>query len=697
MEWNSDKIKELDTDLDTSLSDSYQNIDSKIEDLKISESEKTSESNNNSNSHNSLLDGLDTSDIDLSSPSFLDEFESSDSSDLEATESIYEQVTSSDFGSIDVDKVKDVDFSSSLDYYDSDEIKSLEELAEDFSFDESNSYLIEEAETQGYETEGYGDQFVHELGGPHTVTHDPEETLFEDIDASLGVSFGSSVSASGRDVYTQSSLLNFYDSVMAGEDVSVGSFDSPGALFGQFVENHDDEYADMVSEVLGAWVNWPTDKSTAPLWHIFSEANDNFKVPIELQEDGIDAEAFSEALHSFKDFTQERMEERFGDSVVLYRSIDRSGFEDMKTEAPETGSLVLDHRPVESWTIDPEFAEQWSGDVILRKEVDVGDVLASQVTHPSFIGREKEFLVESSGREKYSEDEILRPGEFDREENAQWALSQLGGLENDTGRVYGPEWMAIENTVDQMSLHEYGAITANKSAEFMHVAEYEDGSQAFITELSPTEYQDDSGADPVEAERAIAGEEFFENIGLEKYIPEHFVDMEEGYMAVEAVDGYEIDNAPEEVKESVDAEEYLKFAAATILSGNSDMDGRNTMIDDEGHIYGIDIDHAGGDFTEGGRHYRRGMNDLKHNADKLGLDISYTDIKEATEIVADQIDPFEATEGIQSSQVSEKDMYGFRRNIVNNITSFASGEFPGEFGVSNVESSLYDADEVARV
>jgi len=441
MDWDSDKIKELDTDLDASMSEGYPNLDSKIEDLKISESEKNLESENNSNNYNSLLDGVDTSDIDLSGPSFLDETESSDDSDLESTESIYDQVSSSDFGSIDIEKVKDVDFSSSLDYYNSEEIESLEDLAEDFSFDESNSYLIEEAETQGYETESHQDEFVAELGGPNTVTHDPEETLFEDIDASLGASFGSSVSASGRDVYTQASLLNFYDSVMSGEDVSVGSFDSSSALFGQFVETHEDEYADMVSEVLGAWVNWPTNKSTAPLWHIFSEANDNFKVPIELQEDGIDAEAFSEALHSFKDFTQERIGERFGDSIVLYRSIDRSGFEDMKTEAPETGSVVLDHRPVESWTIDPEFAEQWSGDVILRKEVDVDDVLASQITHPSFIGREKEFLVESSGREKYSEDEILRPGEFDREENAEWALSQLGGLENDADRVYGPEWM----------------------------------------------------------------------------------------------------------------------------------------------------------------------------------------------------------------------------------------------------------------
>jgi hypothetical protein len=239
--------------------------------------------------------------------------------------------------------------------------------------------------------------------------------------------------------------------------------------------------------------------------------------------------------------------------------------------------------------------------------------------------------------------------------------------------------MELDNAVGSRSLQESGAITENKSSQFMRVAEYENGREAFVTELSSSEYQDETGADPVEAERALAGEQFFESIGLEKYIPSHFVDLEEGYMAVESVDGYEIDKAPEEARNQVNTDEYLKFAAATILSGNSDMDGRNTMIDEEGHIHGIDIDHAGGDFTEGGRHYRRGMKSLKENADKLGLEIDYSNIKKATQIVADQIDPFKATEGIEPSQVSNRDMYDFRNNIINNITSFAGSKFPGEF------------------
>lgn len=616
----------------------------------------------------SAFDNLDTSN-DVPSEDFY----------LESNDDTFEQ-----------DNLEDL-FSGSESSYTEEGYDTFEDLGEDFDFDAEESLLLDEAES-GYFTE------TSELLEDYSGSDD--SSIYGEawgLDSGLDSIGSLGVGASGRDVYTRSSLVNFYDDAASGEDVSIGSFDSASAMFGRFVDEMGEDTADLVSEVLGAWVNWPTNKSTAPLWHIFAEANDNFKVPIQFEEDGIDAEAFGEALHSFSEFTEDEFRDRYGDSVVLYRSVDEHGLSKMKEDAPETGSMVLDHRPVESWTLDPEFAEGWKNGYVLRKEVDVEDVLASQVTHPTFIGREKEVLVESDGREKYSEDEVVHSSEFDMQENAEWALSKLGGSSDEIERrVEGPEWMARENEIDQIPLDQYGAITVNKSSEFMHVGVYEDGREAFVTELSSSEYQGGDGADPVEAERALAGEKFFGNIGLDKYIPDHFVDLEQGYMAVEAVDGYEIDKAPEDVKEEVEADEYLKFAAATILSGNSDMDGRNTMIDDEGHIYGIDIDHAGGDFTEGGRHYRRGMKDLKANADKLGLDIDYADIKEATQIVADQIDPFEATEGIKSSQVSNKELYEFGSNIVNNINSFAQGVFPGEFGYTEVADPGY-AEEVARV
>lgn len=569
--------------------------------------------------------------------------------------------------------------------YEDEKIEEFEDLGKDFDFDLGESSLLNEASSENAYTEA-----TEVFGGTD------QDSIYSGFDKSVDSIGGLGVGSSGRDVYTASSLRNFYDDMASGDDVSVGSFDSPSAMFGRFVDNISEDRAELVSEVLGAWVNWPTNKSTAPLWHIFAEANDNFKVPIEFEEEGIDAEAFGEALHSFSDFTEEVFRERFGESVVLYRSIDEQGLAQMEEDAPETDSIVLDHRPVESWTFDPEFAEDWKNGYVLRREINVEEVIASHVTHPSFISREKEVLVESDGKEKYSEDEVVHTSRFDKQENAEWALSKLGDPEKIPEKVSGPEWMDLDNAVGSRSLRESGAITANKSSQFMYVAEYENGREAFVTELSSSEYQDETGADPVEAERALAGEQFFENIGLGKYIPSHFVDLEEGYMAVESVDGYEIDKAPEEARNQVNTDEYLKFAAATILSGNSDMDGRNTMVDEEGHIYGIDIDHAGGDFTEGGRHYRRGMKDLKMNADELGLEIDYSDIKEATEIVADQIDPFEATEGIESSQVSNKDMYNFRQNIMNNITSFAEGRFPGEFGYNTGTAVEYE-EEVARV
>ena len=633
----------------------------------FSKDEDSGNDSDGSDSHFNSINDLETStdDLELSS----------------------DNLFSNDFGSVEKNEEVDgiEDFVSQAGSYDNEHLEDLEDLGEEFDFDPEESFLLDETSSENAYIEA-----------TDTFESIEQDSIYSNLDTGLDSIGGLGVSSSGRDVYTASSLSNFYDDVANGEDPSIGSFDSPSAMFGRFVDQIGEGRAELVSEVLGAWVNWPTNKSTAPLWHIFAEVNDNFKVPIEFEEDGIDAEAFGEALHSFSDFTERVFRERFGESVVLYRSVDEKGLAQMEEDAPETGSIVLDHRPVESWTFDPEFAENWKNGYVLRKEVEVEEILASQVTHPSFLGREKEVLVESDGSEKYSEDEVVHTSRFDKQENAEWALSKLGAPEKSPERISGPEWMNLENAVASRSLQESGAITANKSSRFMHVAEYENGREAFVTELSSSEYQDETGADPVEAERALAGEKFFENIGLGKYIPEHFVDLNEGYMAVEAVDGYEIDKAPEEAKDQVETDEYLKFAAATILSGNSDMDGRNTMIDEKGQIYGIDIDHAGGDFTEGGRHYRRGTKDLKMNADKLGLEIDYSDIKEATEIVADQIDPFEATEGIETSQVSNREMYNFRQNIIDNITSFAEGRFPGEFGCANNSGFNYE-EEVARV
>lgn len=605
-----------------------------------------------------------------------------DSSDLEPSDETLSSIQFED--KISTDSVFDSD---------DNDIHKLRtyELNEKFSFEPEESILLEEASKQDY----------LEYSKEPEYSFSEEFTTFEEETYDLKSIFDSQagdlgLSSQGRDVYDDSALAYFYEDMAGGKELSMASFDSPHDTFAEFADQFRDEYANLVSEVIGAWVNWPTNNSTAPLWHIFAEANENFKVPINIESD-LNAEKFGEALYAFRDFTQEKLEQRFGDSIVLYRALDSSGFEDMKMETPETDSVVLRHRPVESWTLDPEFARNWKNGVILRKEVDIDNILASQITNPNFIGHEKEMLVESEGEEKYTEDEIVDAREFDPEENAEWALSKLGHPEQKSDFLYGPEWLSIDNVVDSYGLEEVGAITVNKSSQHMEVVEYENGQQAFLTHLSSTEYQDQEGADPIEAERAIAGEKFFENIGLEKYVPHHFVDLDEGYMAVEAIDGYELNKAPEEAKKKVEKDDYLQFAAATILSGNSDMDGRNTMIDEEGNIYGIDIDHSGGDFTDGGRHYRRGMNELKANADKLGLDIDFEDIKNATQTVAQQLNPYDATEDIESSRISDKPMYEFGRNIRKNVQEFAEAEFPGEIGQELDQSpKSYILEGVAR-
>lgn len=287
--------------------------------------------------------------------------------------------------------------------------------------------------------------------------------------------------------------------------------------------------------------------------------------------------------------------------------------------------------------------------------------------------------------------------------------------------------LELEHASEFVPLSETGAIDDSLYSDYMRKATYPDGSQAFITFYSDSPGADETGGDPTYAERSLAAERFFANIGMGARVPSHYFDTAPTetdvdidavyYLAVEAIEGQEISKeykpdewdddtitdrnvvdeagrlhlqlASDERIGAVDRDDYLRFAAATLLSGNSDMKGENVMITEDGSLVGIDLDHAAGDITAHHEtaepwkesHYERGIRLLKANAHLLHLDVFQDDIETAASDLAqhitDTIGVEQALGGIpEQSQFTEDPVYAYRKNIRNNLVAFSNADFP---------------------
>lgn len=281
------------------------------------------------------------------------------------------------------------------------------------------------------------------------------------------------------------------------------------------------------------------------------------------------------------------------------------------------------------------------------------------------------------------------------------------------------ERLTLERAVSIWRMEDTDAVQDTLYADYMRHAEYLDGSRAFVTWYSGRPESDDVGGDPTYAERAIAGEQFFRAIGLDGMVPIHHYHVDgTRYLAVEAVEGDEIskeykpdewDDTPDDNDSFIDdvgalhvsrmqngtadstcRDTYLTFAAATLLSGNSDMKGENIMLTDNGVPVGIDLDHAGGDFTEHYEtsepweesHYERAVRYLTANAELLSFDtpVQQGDIEQRAQALAQDIDKVygidDVVDYISDSAFFDDPAFQYSENIRKNLDAFNAGDFP---------------------
>lgn len=277
--------------------------------------------------------------------------------------------------------------------------------------------------------------------------------------------------------------------------------------------------------------------------------------------------------------------------------------------------------------------------------------------------------------------------------------------------------LALSNAVSLERLEDTDAIDDTLYSDYMRRATYPD-TRAYVTWYNSTPESGADGGDPTYAERAVAAEQFFTVIGRDAFVPDHYYHTDEAhYLAVEEVQGDEI---AEEYKpdawdaeqhdggdtlvdaagalheqrirdtyaDAVDRDTYLEFAAATLLSGNSDMKGENVVIMADGTPVGIDLDHAGGDLTQHVEtsedweesHYERGMRYLTVNAELLSLDVTRQDIEQATQRLAQDLatehDLDMIVDSIDDSVFFDDTVYQYSENMRRNIEAFSDGRFP---------------------
>ena len=261
-------------------------------------------------------------------------------------------------------------------------------------------------------------------------------------------------------------------------------------------------------------------------------------------------------------------------------------------------------------------------------------------------------------------------------DDEHWSRDQRAVSEPDHELGYvsdenGPT-LNVTTASEAESLAEAGA-SEGASSRHMHVATWRDSDEAvthraFVTNYGPDMERNRTGEKPLLGERAVAADSFLRNLGFGENLPNHFLNRQQRYLAVESVPGKEVREAPDEWKQNVDEERAKDFAAAVMIAGNSDLHSKNILLDEDGTFYAVDVDKSAGDFENGPTRFKnRGVTSIKYALRDMGIDISRGELAKRIETVANRYDADDVLEDVPNSMWSEKDRHQFRDNIRTNL------------------------------
>lgn len=155
----------------------------------------------------------------------------------------------------------------------------------------------------------------------------------------------------------------------------------------EFAERYGEEQAAILEEVFTSWMDWHTNREARPLWAYAAIETNNYNHP--LGPGGLKnaSPEQREAFRNYREFTQEKLREAYGDTVPAFRVYGGETAEKL-LEGKEKGERVsFVPRTLSSWSTRAIFPSQFSdvyqegSTAVVRMEVPVEDIWATSLTN----------------------------------------------------------------------------------------------------------------------------------------------------------------------------------------------------------------------------------------------------------------------------------------------------------------------------
>lgn len=183
----------------------------------------------------------------------------------------------------------------------------------------------------------------------------------------------------------------------------------------------------MRDDSFAAWSSSADATRTAPIWHYASTVYKNPNVIPEIAEavrmdHATDMKVVAEFAAKTQALTRavDPTYDADSDTVVLYRGVKDVLAQKLKEarDAAEEDELIrIEHRAVESWTTNPNFASNW-GAIVLTARVPVSSIIATATSTRLHSGHEAEYIVGTPyGEAFYRKENILPVGYDDKTRN----------------------------------------------------------------------------------------------------------------------------------------------------------------------------------------------------------------------------------------------------------------------------------------
>jgi hypothetical protein len=199
----------------------------------------------------------------------------------------------------------------------------------------------------------------------------------------------------------------------------------------RFAEQAGQQAVDDVNEAAWGWVGsmYRDDRAAPLVQHAMGETG-NDTLPEYRGADraaGEETEAGEmESMEAADEFTTETLREAFGDEITVFRGFSKDPHQGTPSEgtgvvadmerAKEAGEDVeINHRPAESWTLDPDTASLYAdtSGAVVATEVPVEDALLSS-SAGTIDAAEVETVLKHDGPETYDPDDIIMKGDMER-------------------------------------------------------------------------------------------------------------------------------------------------------------------------------------------------------------------------------------------------------------------------------------------